>query len=358
MFYVNNAKNITSGYISNQSKNATITFIDGNYTILIEINDSVGNKINSSFINIVVDTAIPTFVETVNRTTANSTNILDNTDVNLSVFGISDIYLKDGNFSENASGTWTNHSSFNNGNGTYHLMISQNNLTANQVVGWKFYAYDLSGNELDPIYTFIVGSSAVATAATSGTAGGGGGGILGRCDPFAQTFNTCFYYDGIACVKGCPVGFECNNALLKCEQKIRIGIQEQTTKEQEQELTLFQRLWLKLKSIGNNVFSFVISPTSTEPLGIIPIIEQKQEQGTSIVSNMATDAVEAISEKMQDINNGIKQKPYLALSIMGIIAIAIAFIQLNMALFMPPYIWFIIGYYSIVAILWFFRVLD
>ena len=73
---------------------------------------------------------------------------------------------------------------------------------------------------------------------------------------------------------------------------------------------------------------------------------------------MATDAVEAISEKMQDINNGIKQKPYLALSIMGIIAIAIAFIQLNMALFMPPYIWFIIGYYSIVAILWFFRVLD
>lgn len=172
LFYINGVKNITAGYRSNQSINSTITFSDGNYTVLIEINDSAGNKINSTSINVVIDTIAPVFSTAINRTTANSTNILPTTDVNLSVFGFGDIYADIGNFSHNISnGTWYNTTSFNQGNGTYHAIINKNNLTAGAVIGWKFYAYDLAGNELDPIYTFMVGSS---PAVSSGGAGSGG----------------------------------------------------------------------------------------------------------------------------------------------------------------------------------------
>lgn len=178
--YVSNAKNITAGYISNSSQNITIRFADGNYTLLLEINDSAGNKINGSYLlGFVVDTKAPTFVSAFNRTadSSNSTSITTSTNVNISAFGVDDLYLKEGNFSHNASGSWTNQSILIKGNQTpYHYVIGSGNFTAGQVVGWKFYIYDIAGNELDPIYTFTI-NNPPSTSITSSPTGSSGGSI-------------------------------------------------------------------------------------------------------------------------------------------------------------------------------------
>lgn len=124
--------------------------------------------------NILVnDKTAPTFIDAFNRSiTTNSTNITTATSVNITIFGLDDLYLDRGNFSHNASGSWANVSIAIAGNATpYHYVIGSGNFTANQVVGWKFYVYDIAGNLLDPIYTFTVGS--VASPSPSG--GGGGG---------------------------------------------------------------------------------------------------------------------------------------------------------------------------------------
>ncbi len=107
--------------------------------------------------NLVIDTVKPIDSNPLNRTAiGNSTDILDNTDVNLTVF-LADIYLDKINISHNASGgTWINHTITVNGNRTYNLFISQNNLTTDDVVGWKYDALDLAGNALDTLFTFTV----------------------------------------------------------------------------------------------------------------------------------------------------------------------------------------------------------
>lgn len=177
LVYLNSLKNVTAGYISNSTNNFTINFTDGNYTMLLQINDSAGNYKNGTLINFVVDTAAPTFVSANNKTTTdNTTNILTNTNVNISIFGLDDLYLNRGNFSHNASGTWTNHTISIIGNATpYYYIIGNGNFTAKQVVGWKFYIYDIAGNELDPIYTFEIGGIGGLPAPSSSFTGGGGG---------------------------------------------------------------------------------------------------------------------------------------------------------------------------------------
>ena len=162
--YVNDKINASVRYVNDSRTNITNVNIgiDGNYTFRVKLNDSSGNELNYSyFYNIVIDTTAPTFINAFNRTadSSNSTSITTATDVNISIFGYGDVYSINGNFSYNISnGTWYNISSFDNGNGTYHLIISKNNLTAGMVGGWKFYGYDLAGNLLDPIYTYEVKS--------------------------------------------------------------------------------------------------------------------------------------------------------------------------------------------------------
>lgn len=145
----------------------------GNHTSLIT--ESIGglNRVNA-FYDFAVDTTPPTFVSASNRTadSSNSTSITTATNVNLSIFGLDDLYLSTGNFSENASGSWVNHSITMIGNNTpYNYIVGSGNFTAGQVVGWKFYVFDIAGNLLDPIYTFSVG--APSTPKSGGGSDGG-----------------------------------------------------------------------------------------------------------------------------------------------------------------------------------------
>ena len=170
LWYVNNAPNITAGYQSNLSFNSTITFTDGNYTVMYRANDSAGNELNSSIIGFAIDTTLPIFSTAFNKTAIdNSTIIRTNTDVNISISGLNDAYLFAGNFSHNASnGNWTNISFTPSNTSANYYIIGSGNFTVNQVVGWKFFVQDLVGNVLDSSYTFTVEKIPVAQPNTGG----------------------------------------------------------------------------------------------------------------------------------------------------------------------------------------------
>ena len=188
--------------------------------------------------NYVQDTKAPTFVSAYNRTadSSNSTTITTATNVNITIFGLDDLYLSAGNFSHNASGSWTNQTITIRGNQTpYHYIIGSGNFTVNQVVGWKFYAYDTAGNQLDPIYTFTVGSIASSSSGSSSNSGGGGGGAIGavrQCKEYSLTYKKCYYFDGISqCIKGCKENQKCN-AQYECEDIFAIATLTQTNTNQ------------------------------------------------------------------------------------------------------------------------------
>ena len=172
--YVNGIKNMTVNYINNVAKNITIPFTeDGNRTILIEINDSAGNIINSTVLGVAIDSTIPSAVNASNKTTAGGKTITAETDVNISVY-VSDNYLSNCTFETNGSaGNWFNITTFSGrGNTTYSTILSKANFTGGQVVGWKYHCYDIAGNYLDPINTFDVVVESQPTPS-----GGGGGGL-------------------------------------------------------------------------------------------------------------------------------------------------------------------------------------
>lgn len=228
--YINNIKNATATYTANSTFNLTINITkDGNYTILLEINDSAGNKFNSTVYGFALDTKIPIFENATNKTRTGSKTITTDTDVNISVY-LADSYLLNGNFSHNASGSWSNQSISSIGNSTYEYIIGKGNFTGNKVVGWKFYVHDIAGNVLDPIYTFKVGE--IPTYPPSG--GDGGSASVGQVlnqdaqPALANGYTSCSegnqYFDGacypcsdgalarrtdgsVVCVK-CNQGFE------------------------------------------------------------------------------------------------------------------------------------------------------
>lgn len=176
--FQNNLSNKTIYAVNGSNKIVINLTTDGNYTIVGQAKDKAGNHVNSSyFYNVVIDTIIPSFINPKNLTLAGSNIIYTNTDVNISV-NLSDIYIDRGNFSENCTMTnrsWINHSISISGNNTYYNILGSANFTANQVCGWKFYAYDLAGNELDPIYTFTIGS--VPSIPSSGSSDSGSMGV-------------------------------------------------------------------------------------------------------------------------------------------------------------------------------------
>src|SRR3990167_8021690 len=201
---------------------------------------------------IVYDFTAPTFVDATNRSAAdNSSNILTNTDVNISIFGLDDLYLSTGNFSHNASGSWTNHSIAIAGNTTpYHYIIGSGNFTSGQMVGWKFYAYDLAGNELDPIYTFSPNSPPPSTATTTTSSSGGGGGTsIAKCQPYAVQFGTCYYYDSInqRCAQGCGQDNVCDAKTLVCQPTNSTIVAIESTNPIQGTISLWDKvkLWFK-----------------------------------------------------------------------------------------------------------------
>ena len=174
-----------------------------------------GLNVIDVFNTLVIDRTSPVLITALNRTAdTNSTSITTDTNVDLTVF-IGDVYLDRLNISHNASGSWVNTSFTVTGNKTYILVIQSADLSENEVVGWKFDAFDIAGNTLDPIYTFTVGVGAVATTTTSSgggsSAGGGSIGATRQCREYAIIYKQCYYFDGInQCLKGCPKGQGCN----------------------------------------------------------------------------------------------------------------------------------------------------
>ena len=224
LVYINNIVNVSTGYISNQTKNISITIgEDGNYTFLIEINDSAGNKLNSSFINVVIDTTAPVFIHATNRTTTDNTSTITTaTPVNFSIFGVGDIYFDRGNISENCTSStnrWINHSVTINGNGTYHYVINNENFTAGEVCGEKAYFYDLAGNLLELNYTFTVGS----VSSGQGQKGTGAGGFSSPADQIASVTSTmnqelCLQSAGFDWFD--DTCYECSGKILKRDEQL------------------------------------------------------------------------------------------------------------------------------------------
>ena len=180
--------NYTANITAINSRNVEVKIIPsvllaGNDVVVFISNSVYGLNTIDIFQRFVNDRTSPTFVSAFNRTadSSNSTSITTATNANITIFGLDDLYLSTGNFSHNASGSWTNHSMSIAGNQTpYHYIIGKGNFTANQVVGWKFYVYDIAGNQLDPIYTFVVNSppaTATASASSTGASGGTAGNV-------------------------------------------------------------------------------------------------------------------------------------------------------------------------------------
>ena len=271
---------------------------------------------------IVYDFTAPTFVDATNRSAAdNSSNILTNTDVNISIFGLDDLYLDRGNFSHNASGSWTNHSIAIAGNTTpYHYIIGSGNFTGGQVVGWKFYVYDIAGNELDPIYTFSPNSPPASTATTTTSSSGGGGGTsIAKCQPYAVQFGTCYYYDAInqRCAQGCEQNSVCDTKTIVCQPtNSTIGAIESTNPIQS---TI--SLWNKVKLWFKGLFS-----TEAPQLSISPLqAEKKPIEASGLVAEALQKANETIG-----INLGIVLSIFaLLLLIIAIWTFGLAFVFTN-----------------------------
>ena len=279
----------------------------------------------------VYDTKVPTFVNAFNRSLiANTTDIRTNTDVNTTIFGLDDLYLKEGNFSENCTLTsreWLNHSMSIIGNTTpYFNVLQSTNFTEGQVCGWKFYVYDLAGNVLDPIYTFRIGGVATTPSAsspdTSGGGGGGGGGATRQCKEYAVIYKTCYYFDGISsCLKGCPKGQICNNS-YECTSTLAVKVPLLTSLTPEPLRSPLQRLldWVKVL-LKPSLESIPINPS----LSIMPVAEQTPMQKTQ----------QGITQVRDNIQQALKTNPQLPYIITGALVLFVA-------------LW----YFGILAMLW------
>ncbi|MEK0337994.1 MAG: hypothetical protein QQN41_11230, partial [Nitrosopumilus sp.] len=152
-----------------------------------------GLNVVDIFYILVIDRTNPIVTTLLNRTVnTNTTDILDNTDVNLTFFA-GDVYMDVVNVSHNASnGIWVNESLTQDGNKTYHYVINKNNLTANEVVGWQLWIFDKANNHFGasppPVNTFTVGASAIPPPPPAGDVGGTAGGFTAGAEAGAVAF--------------------------------------------------------------------------------------------------------------------------------------------------------------------------
>ncbi|MFH0840785.1 MAG: S8 family serine peptidase, partial [bacterium] len=129
------------------------TFPDGNYTLAIFANSTLGNSTISS-LNFIVDKTNPSiFAINITPSTVynNDTVILtaNITDTNLNA---SKPYLE-----SNLSGTWTNYSLTLETGNKYGFTINSQNLTNQKSIAYRFHAFDLANNSnSSEIYNFTV----------------------------------------------------------------------------------------------------------------------------------------------------------------------------------------------------------
>ncbi|MFH0840395.1 MAG: S8 family serine peptidase, partial [bacterium] len=146
------------------------TFPDGNYTITVFANSTLGNS-TISYVNFIVDKTNPSLFainiapETIynNNTVILTTNI---TDTNLNS---SRLYLE-----SNLSGTWTNYSLTLETGNKYNFTINSQNLTNQKNIAYRFHAFDLANNSnSSETYNFTVQNRAPTnlniTSLTNGT---------------------------------------------------------------------------------------------------------------------------------------------------------------------------------------------
>ena len=324
--------NIVKNYDANIKK-----ISDTNYQIQIIPNTTINIGDNITFashsvfglnlINIfntfVVDQTAPTFANAFNRTadSSNSTSITTGTSANACIDGLDDLYLDRGNFSDNASsGNWNNHSITIIGNRTrYCYSIGSGNFTANQVVGWKFYVYDLAGNLLDPIYTFSVSLLSIpvtttttssddeTTIVTSGSGGGGGGGGggddgTGTTTPVTKPPIEAFVPQVWLTEQSIPVNIMLykNNTLY---DPLKIEFEFKPNKNN----IIYENL--TKNSIGNYTASFYVLPSAKEgKYGLIIKVTSSPTETIEIPFEIKkSNLVEFVKERGQDVKRIIEK---------------------------------------------------
>ena len=349
VLFANSILNSTISYGSGISTNINFNASDGNYTLNLQFNDTAGNIINSSTRTLVIDTTAPTFIFTFNRTaTDNSTSITTATNVNLSIFGLDDLYLNTLNISENctlSTGAWQNHSITIIGNQTpYYQILDKTNFTEGQVCGWKFDAYDIAGNHLDPINTFMVGSPpSIITASGGGGGGGGGGNLNAKCIPYVVAYNDCFYLDEglLQCFKGCRKGFYCQN--LECYPNANTTLQTSSLSP----IVNIGSWWDRIMAYVGGLFSTNADSSITAKLAVVTPLKE--------ISNNLHEVAEPSL-----LNNSIAvihQNPYIGIIALGIIALAVVLFYFGMIIFINPIFISIASFIVLIFfLLWYYKI--
>ena len=220
----------------------------------------------------------------------------------------------------------------------YSYVIGSGNFTAGQVVGWKFYVFDTAGNLLDPIYTFEVGSAPISTTTTTASTGAsvGGGTSITKCQPYANQFGICYYYDKVnsRCAQGCEKGSICNTKLLVCEtQNKTITTQNATTALIQAQGGTFTSL-TQYFSFDKVIAYFKGLFTTTAPsLSIEPLKEGLNKAG------MVAD-----NPKIQKVVNWTNENIYLVFPIVGSIMLVVAVIMFGFGIFTNPVTLALIGF--------------
>jgi len=286
--------------------------------------------------NIIYDFTLPVFTDAFNRTadSSNSTSITTTTSVNISVFGIKDLYLESGNFSHNASGSWSNQSISIDGNNTYHYVIGSGNFTVGQVVGWKFYFYDKASNLLDPIYTFSPSAppSSPPSSSSSSREGGVGGTSIAKCQPYAVQFGACYYYDAInqRCAQGCKQNSICDMKTLVCQPVNTTQISIETTSPTENT----RSIWNNIKSWFKGLFN-----TNAPQLSLNPLSAENEP-------------IKAKNGVVDKATNLIQENIGITLGITGIVVLISAMLTWGIAIvFTNPISLVTIGFFALVIFL-------
>ena len=148
---VNESFDFSSGNLSWENKTALTT---GTYTFRVYVNDSAGNLNFTNLRTVVIDLSAPNWSNQ-NQTVAGvySNIIHRGEEINLSAIWVDNINLSRAWLATNETGSWDNKTNYRsplNFSGTANLSyFNWSNVSSSlgQVIGWKIYANDSSGNE-------------------------------------------------------------------------------------------------------------------------------------------------------------------------------------------------------------------
>lgn len=303
----------------------------------------------SSTSSFIIDTITPSSSAYRNASTSGN-SITTATNVNISLT-VQDLYLNNVTINHNASGSFSEHFFSSNGNTTYSYIIGSGNLTtAGRIVGWNATAYDIAGNMLETnMFTFEVSAPPGASPAPVGGGGGTGGGSFTRCDALAQANSACYWYNQRvgACAKGCPEKYTCNKEQLRCEEGVVVQSIPPTNNEPLNIKNPFSAFWLRFKSLVGSFFDTSPTLTESKPLSL------KTSASTDSAASVQSDPNATPMEKTQVY---VAQNPIMALVFVGVIGTILALLAFQWAIIAPPQVYFVVGYWLIVALFWKFNI--